>query len=66
MRFNYPASLEGWTYIEVTVLEAKDLADRLLNAGAGFAVTSEPGPDRRRIYWFSATASAVIDAWGGG
>lgn len=60
VRPSYFESFQGWSYIELPVERAKVLIEQLVEAGAGFAHTSEPG--ERRIYFFSDTSTAIVTA----
>lgn len=55
----YRETFRGWRCVDLTVEQAEPIVARLLESGAGFAVTSEPGAGRR-IYWMSETAEAVL------
>jgi hypothetical protein len=62
MKKTYAQTFEDWFYLETNDLNARELVDRLREAGAGFACTSEPG-EGRRIYWSGNTADQIVREW---
>lgn len=60
---SYGQSFLEWSYVELPTDRARLLIQQLVDAGAGFAHTSEPWNGLRRIYFFSETSSHIVEAF---
>jgi len=58
----YAEVFHDWLFLDLPLDQATALVSCLVERGAGFACTSEPGVGRR-IYYASTTADEVVRAW---